>query len=92
VTGAAGQIGYALLPLIASGKMLVPDQPVILHLLEVDVVLPQLQGVVMELADGAYPLLHDVVATTDPQTAFTNVDYCILVGAFPRKKECNVLI
>jgi malate dehydrogenase len=84
VTGAAGQIGYALLFRIAAGDMLGPDQPVILHLLEITPALPALQGVVMELDDCAFPLLADVVATDDANVAFKDVDYALLVGARPR--------
>jgi len=84
VTGAAGQIGYALLFRIASGAMLGPDQPVILHLLEITPALPALDGVVMELNDCAFPLLHGVVTTDDANVAFKNVDYALLVGSRPR--------
>lgn len=86
VTGAAGQIAYSLLPNIASGRMLGPDTPIILHLLEVSVAQHALRGVVMELEDGAYPLLRQIVTTTDPAVAFKDVDIAILVGAFPRKQ------
>lgn len=86
VTGAAGQIGYALLFRIASGAMLGPDQPVILHLLEITPALGALQGVVMELNDCAFPLLRGVVTTDDPSAAFKDVDYAILVGSMPRKE------
>ncbi|HET7161074.1 MAG TPA: malate dehydrogenase [Rhodanobacteraceae bacterium] len=84
VTGAAGQIGYALLFRIAVGDMLGPDQPVILHLLEITPALPALNGVVMELDDCAFPLLAGVVATDDANVAFKDVDYALLVGARPR--------
>jgi malate dehydrogenase len=84
VTGAAGQIGYALLFRIASGDMLGKDQPVILQLLEITPALPGLAGVVMELNDCAFPLLHGVVATDDPNVAFKDADYALLVGARPR--------
>ncbi|WEN13618.1 malate dehydrogenase [Rhodanobacter sp. AS-Z3] len=84
VTGAAGQIGYALLFRIAAGDMLGPDQPVILHLLEITPALPSLQGVVMELNDCAFPTLAGVVATDDANVAFKDVDYALLVGARPR--------
>jgi len=84
VTGAAGQIGYALLFRIASGDMLGKDQPVILHLLEITPALPALQGVVMELNDCAFPTLAGVVATDDVNVAFKDVDYALLVGARPR--------
>jgi malate dehydrogenase len=86
VTGAAGQIGYALLFRIASGEMLGPDQPVILHLLEVTPALGALQGVVMELNDCAFPLLHGVVPTDDVNVAFKDISYALLVGSMPRKE------
>ena len=87
VTGAAGQIGYALLFRIASGEMLGRDQPVILQLLEVPVEGPQkaLKGVMMELEDCAFPLLHGMEAHGDPMTAFKDTDYALLVGSMPRK-------
>lgn len=84
VTGAAGQIGYALLFRIASGDMLGKDQPVCLHLLEITPALEALKGVVMELNDCAFPLLHDVIATDDANVAFKDCDYALLVGARPR--------
>jgi malate dehydrogenase len=84
VTGAAGQIGYALLFRIASGDMLGKDQPVILHLLEITPALGALNGVVMELNDCAFPTLAGVVATDDANVAFKDVDYALLVGARPR--------
>jgi malate dehydrogenase len=84
VTGAAGQIAYSLVFRIASGEMLGPDQPVILHLLDVPAALEKLKGVVMELNDCAYPLLDDIVMTDDVNIAFTEVDYALLVGAKPR--------
>ncbi len=86
VTGAAGQIGYALLFRIASGAMLGPDQPVILHLLEITPALGALEGVIMELNDCAFPLLQGCVATDDPNVAFDDVGYALLVGAMPRKE------
>ncbi len=87
VTGAAGQIGYALLFRIASGEMLGKDQPVILQLLEVPVEGPQkaLKGVMMELEDCAFPLLAGMEAHGDPMTAFKDTDYALLVGSMPRK-------
>ncbi|WP_022800548.1 malate dehydrogenase [Deinococcus ficus] len=85
VTGAAGQIGYSLLFRIASGDMLGKDQPVILQLLEITPALKALNGVVMELRDCAFPLLHDIVVTDDPMVAFKDADYALLVGAMPRK-------
>lgn len=84
VTGAAGQIGYALLFRIAAGDMLGKDQSVILHLLEITPALPALNGVVMELNDCAFPTLAGVVATDDANIAFKDVDYALLVGARPR--------
>jgi malate dehydrogenase len=86
VTGAAGQIGYSLLFRIASGEMLGPDQPVILHLLEITPALKALNGVVMELEDCAFPLLAGVVQSDDPMKAFEGVNYALLVGAMPRKQ------
>ena len=84
ITGAAGQIGYQLAFRIASGQMLGSDQPVILQLLEIPPALPALQGVVMELNDCAFPTLAGIVATDDPDAAFENSDYALLVGARPR--------
>jgi malate dehydrogenase len=86
VTGAAGQIGYALLFRIASGEMLGKDQPVILQMLELPIEKPQkaLQGVMMELEDCAFPLLAGMVGTGDPKVAFKDADYVLLVGAKPR--------
>jgi malate dehydrogenase len=86
VTGAAGQIGYALLFRVASGHLLGPEQPVILHLLEITPALGALDGVVMELDDCAFPLLQDVVPTDDAALAFGDVNYALLVGAKPRGK------
>jgi malate dehydrogenase len=86
VTGAAGQIGYSLLFRIASGEMLGKDQPVILQLLEVPQAQNALRGVVMEIEDCAFPLLAGVVATDDPNLAFRDADYALLVGARPRTK------
>jgi malate dehydrogenase len=86
VTGAAGQIGYAILFRIASGEMLGKDQPVVLSLLEVPVEKAQqaLQGVIMELQDCAFPLLVGIEAHSDPMTAFKDVDYALLIGSRPR--------
>jgi malate dehydrogenase len=86
VTGAAGQIGYSLLFRIASGQMLGEDQPVILQLLEITPALDALNGVAMELEDCAFPLLHDMVQTDDPNRAFEGVEYALLVGSRPRSK------
>jgi malate dehydrogenase len=84
VTGAAGQITYALLFRIAAGDFLGPDQPVNLHLLEIPEALDFLKGVLMELEDCAFPLLRNIVATSDPRVAFADADYAFLVGARPR--------
>ena len=86
VTGAAGQIGYSILPRIAAGEMLGKDQPIILQLLEipVDAVQKALEGVAMELDDCAFPLLRGMVLTGDPNVAFKDADWCILVGSKPR--------
>jgi len=86
VTGAAGNIGYALCPLIAQGDMFGKAQPVILHLLERAEVLPKAEAVAMELYDCSFPLLAGVVVTADETVAFTDVDYVIFVGAFPRQQ------
>ena len=85
VTGAAGNIGYALLFRIASGAMFGPDQPVALNLIEIQPALQALKGVVMELDDCAFPLLKDVVATTDLDEGFKDVNWACLVGSVPRK-------
>ena len=84
ITGAAGQIGYQLAFRIASGQMLGTDQPVILQLLEIPPALPALNGVVMELDDCAFDTLAGIVATADPDVAFKDADYALLVGARPR--------
>jgi malate dehydrogenase len=84
VTGAAGNIGYALAFRIAAGDMLGPDQPVVLQLVEIEPALGTLQGVVMELSDCAFPLLQGIVATADLAAGFAGADYCLLVGARPR--------
>src|SRR5512137_3156121 len=85
VTGAAGQIGYSLLVRIASGSMFGPDQPVVLHLIEVEPALPALGGVVMELEDCAFPLLRGVVPTASLDEGFRGVNWALLVGSVPRK-------
>ena len=84
ITGAAGQIGYALAFRVASGQMLGPDQPVNLQLLEITAALPALSGVVMELNDCAFPTLNRVVATDDARAAFRDCHVALLVGARPR--------
>lgn len=85
VTGAAGQIGYALLFRIASGALLGADQPVALQMLEITPALGALEGVAMELEDCAFPLLTEMVRTDDPDVAFGDADVALLVGAMPRK-------
>jgi len=88
ITGVAGQIGYALLPMIANGDMFGPDQEVIIQGvdLNIDAVKENLKGIQMELEDGYYPCLKQVIFTTDPNIAFKDADYGILLGAFPRKQ------
>jgi malate dehydrogenase len=86
VTGAAGQISYSLLFRLASGSLLGPEQPIVLHLLEIPAAMNSLQGVVMELQDCASPLLYRIETTDDPRVAFKNVDYAFLVGARPRSE------
>jgi len=86
VTGAAGQIGYSLLFRIASGAMFGPNQPVILHLLEIEPALPALEGVCMELDDCAFPLLKGIVATSSLDEGFKGVNWALLVGSVPRKQ------
>lgn len=86
VTGAAGQIGYAITPMICNGDMFGADQPVIIHLLDLPFCMESLGGVVMEIEDGNYPLVHGVVATSDVDKAFTGADCAVLLGAFPRKQ------
>src|SRR5512136_176366 len=85
VTGAAGQIGYSLLFRIASGAMFGPNQPVILHLIEIEPALPALGGVVMELDDCAFPLLQGVIPTANLDEGFRGVNWALLVGSVPRK-------
>ncbi|MBX3009926.1 MAG: malate dehydrogenase [Caldilineaceae bacterium] len=86
ITGAAGNIGYALIYRIANGDLFGPDQPVILQLLEITPALPALKGVAMELEDCAFPLLADVVLTDDANQAFKDANWALLVGARPRGK------
>ena len=86
ITGAAGQIGYSLLFRIANGDLLGKDQPVILQLLDITPALGAVKGVVMELEDCAFPLLAGVVITDEPEVAFRDADYALLVGARPRSK------
>ncbi len=86
VTGANGQIGYALIFRIAAGDLFGPEQPVALGLLEITPILPSLQGTLMELEDGAFPLLADVKATDKAEEAFAGADWIVLVGGLPRKE------
>jgi malate dehydrogenase len=85
VTGAAGQIGYALVHRIASGQLLGQDQPVVLRLLEIEPAMASLEGVVMELEDGAHPLLEGIEATSSLDHAFDGTSWALLVGSIPRK-------
>jgi len=85
VTGAGGQIGYSILFRIASGQLLGEDQPIVLRLLEIEPAMKVLDGVVMELDDCAFPLVHDIVATSDLKTAFDGTSWALLVGSVPRK-------
>ncbi|MDX1416361.1 MAG: malate dehydrogenase [Candidatus Promineifilaceae bacterium] len=86
VTGAAGQIGYALLPRLANGEVFGPHTSVDLHLLEITPALPILEGVVMEMNDCAFPLLNNIVVTDDPKVAFDGINWALFVGAKPRGK------
>ena len=85
VTGAAGQIGYSILPRIASGQVFGADQPVVLHLIEIEPALPALQGVAMELEDGAFPLLEGIETTSNLDRGFDSVSWALLIGSVPRK-------
>ncbi len=85
VTGAAGQIGYSLVFRIASGQMLGPDQPIVLRLLEIEPAMKALEGVAMELDDCAFPLLSDIVLTSNTEKAFEDTSWALLVGSVPRK-------
>ena len=85
VTGAAGQIGYSLLFRIGSGQLFGPDQPVVLRLLEIEPAMKALEGVVMEIDDCAFPLVTDIVSTSDLHTAFGGTSWALLVGSIPRK-------
>ncbi len=85
VTGAAGQIGYSILPRVASGQVFGADQPVVLHLIEIEPALPALQGVAMELQDGAFPLLEGIETTSDLNRGFDAVNWALLIGSVPRK-------
>jgi malate dehydrogenase len=85
VTGAAGQIGYSILPRLASGQVLGSDQPIILQLIEIEPALPALGGVAMELQDGAFPLLEGIETTSDLDRGFDGVSWALLIGSVPRK-------
>jgi len=86
ISGAAGQIGYSLIPLFANGQVFGYDQKVVLSLLEIEPAMKALNGVRMELDDCAYPLVEDIICTADANEAFKGADYAVLVGGFPRKK------
>ena len=86
VTGAAGQIGYSILPRLANGEVFGPDTRVSLHLLEIPQALGALEGVVMELDDCAFPLLENIVISDDPRVAFDGVNWALLIGSRPRSK------
>src|SRR5882672_7741742 len=85
VTGAAGAIGYSLLYRIAAGELFGLNQPVILHLVDIEPALPVLQGVVMELDDCAFPLLKGIVPTANLDEGFRGIDWALLIGSVPRK-------
>src|SRR6202158_5151560 len=85
VTGAAGQIGYALVFRIASGQMFGPDQPIVLRMLEIEAAMKGLEGVAMELDDCAFPLLTDMVLTSNTAKAFDGTSWALLVGSVPRR-------
>src|SRR5207249_6937847 len=86
VTGAAGQVAYAMLGRLASGEVFGPNQKIILQLLEITPALPGLEGVAMELDDCSFPCLQEVIVTDDPNKAFNGVNWALLVGSFPRKQ------
>ena len=85
ITGAAGQIGYALVHRVASGQLLGADQPIVLRLLEIEPAMTALEGVVMEIEDGAHALVEGIEATSDLTHAFDGASWCLLVGSVPRK-------
>ena len=89
VTGAAGNIGYALLWRIASGDCFGSNQPVILQLLEIPPGMQRLEGVIMELRDSAFPLVHDIIGTDNAEVAFNDADAIFLVGSRPRTKDMD---
>lgn len=84
ISGAAGQIGYALIPLVSSGLMFGPNQPVILQLLDIEPAMKALKGVAMEIEDGAYPLVKGIITTSNYDEAFAGAQWIILIGGFPR--------
>src|ERR671935_1532956 len=86
VTGAAGQVAYAMLGRLASGEVFGPNRKVILQLLEIPQAMGTLEGVAMELDDCSFPALQDLVLTDDPNQAFAGCNYALLVGSFPRKQ------
>src|SRR5438477_12936964 len=86
VTGAAGQVAYAMLGRLASGEIFGPKQKIILQLLEISQAMQALEGVAMELGDCSFPTLQDIVVTDDPNKAFRDCNYALLVGSFPRKQ------
>src|SRR5215468_2225137 len=86
VTGAAGQVAYAMLGRLASGEVFGPQQKVILQLLEIPQAMATLEGVAMELDDCSFPTLQDIVLTDDPNKTFTGCNWALLVGSFPRKQ------
>src|SRR5207253_11320095 len=86
VTGAAGQVAYAMLGRLASGEVFGPTQKLILQLLEITPAMPALEGVAMELDDCSFPTLRDMVLTDDPARAFKDCNWALLVGSFPRKQ------
>src|ERR1700752_2818467 len=86
VTGAAGQVAYAMLGRLASGEVFGPSKKIVLQLLEITAVMPALEGVAMELDDCSFPALKDVVVTDDPNKAFKDCNWALLVGSFPRKQ------
>src|SRR6266852_7363657 len=86
VTGAAGQVGYAMLGRLASGEVFGPNKKIILQLLEITQALPTLEGVAMELDDCSFATLQDILVTDDPNKAFKDCNWALLVGSFPRKQ------
>src|SRR5207237_5784894 len=86
VTGAAGQVAYAMLGRLASGEVFGPSQKIILQLLEIPQAMPALQGVAMELDDCSFNCLQDIVLTDDPNKAFRDCNWALLVGSFPRQQ------